>query len=122
MDGHSSSFADTRIDLAGEEVTRYLALQLNKQGHMFHSSSELQVVGKVKEQRCALLSSSEQGKNKKAMIDQALASNLASGGDLYILPDGKVLEIQKEKYTSPEILFHPEEIGLECLCTVSLSF
>lgn len=42
-------------------------------------------------------------------------NNVSIGGDPYILPDGKVLDIQKEKYKSPEILFSPQEIGLECM-------
>ena len=36
--------------------------------------------------------------------------------DPYILPDGRILEIESEKFRAPEILFQPEKIGLECMC------
>ena len=45
-----------RIDIAGRDVTRYLRLLLRKEGHIFHRTSEFEVVREIKEQRCKLLS------------------------------------------------------------------
>lgn len=41
-----------RIDIGGRDVTKYLKLLLRKEGHIFHRSSEFEIVREIKEQIC----------------------------------------------------------------------
>ncbi len=62
----------------------------------------------IKEKRCSV--------NLSALPDEELLVQKVLK-DPYILPDGRILEIASEKFRAPEILFQPDKIGLECMCT-----
>jgi len=90
-----------RIDIAGRDVTRYLKLLLRKEGHIFNSSSEFEIVREIKEQKCRLLT----GSYKEEAQDAARL--------IHTLPDGSKIEVGAAHYRAPEVLFRPELIGQE---------
>jgi centractin len=52
FDGYGISHAYERIDLAGRDVTEYFQTLLRKSGFNFTTSSEFEIVKKIKEKRC----------------------------------------------------------------------
>jgi centractin len=97
-----------RYDFGGRNVTEYLQTLLRRCGHNFNTTSEFEIVRKIKEETCyALLSStSSDGKNNERNEHE---------GNKYHLPDGNFVAIRDEKVMAPEILFDPLRIGLENL-------
>lgn len=89
-----------RMDLAGKDVTQYLQLLLRREGHVFNTSAELEIVRQIKEKCCivALNPNDRDLENKKCT---------------YQLPDGSNIEIGPESYKASEILFKPDLIGSE---------
>eukprot|EP00928_Gymnodinium_smaydae_P054467 TRINITY_DN38224_c0_g1_i1.p1 TRINITY_DN38224_c0_g1~~TRINITY_DN38224_c0_g1_i1.p1 ORF type:complete len:382 (+),score=67.94 TRINITY_DN38224_c0_g1_i1:116-1261(+) len=115
FEGFALPHAVTRADIAGRDVTQHLASLLRRTGHIFHTSAEREVVRQIKEQECYVaynLAKEEQVEHDKA-----------SGQHPYRLPDGTLIALGAEKFRAPEILFHPNMVGLEypgiheCLAT-----
>jgi len=50
-EGFAMPHSVMRADVAGRDVTRYLQLLLRKEGHLFHTSAEFEVVRTIKEVR-----------------------------------------------------------------------
>ena len=89
-----------RVDLGGHEVTKYLQLLLRKAGHVFSTSSELEVVRQIKES-CSECVTSETGVSLQGTTVD------------YVLPDGNVLKLGAERWECCESLFRPQNIGQE---------
>lgn len=104
-----------RYDFGGRNVTEFLQTLLRRGGHNFNTTSEFEIVRKIKEETCyALLSStSSDGKNNERNEHE---------GNKYHLPDGNFVAIRDEKTAAPEILFNPQLVGLENLCKNIISF
>ncbi|ODN06594.1 Beta-centractin [Orchesella cincta] len=91
-----------RIDVAGRDVTRYLRLLLRKEGHLFRTSSEFEIVKTIKEKECFL--SSNPYKEESSDAEKRV----------YKLPDGNSLDIGPARFRAPEVLFRPDLLGEEC--------
>lgn len=76
---------------------------MRRNGTMFHTSAEFEIVRKIKETACQI-SDKPIAENKKL---QEMSKTE------YILPDGTRMKLGLEKFMAPEILFAPQEIGLE---------
>lgn len=94
-----------RSDVAGRDVTNHLKLLLRKNGSNLHTSAEMEIVKKIKEEKCFVAFNIEKSENE--------ARDETDPPIPYTLPDGKVIEIGAEKFKAPEILFNPSLIGLE---------
>jgi len=92
-----------RSDLAGRDVTRFLRLLLRKEGYIFRTSSELEVVRTLKERACYL---SANPLKEESIADADKAT--------YGLPDGSSIEVGAARFRAPEVLFRPDLIGEEC--------
>ena len=92
-----------RSDLAGRDVTRYLRLLLRKEGYIFRTSSEMEVVRTLKERACYL---STNPSKEESIADADKAT--------YALPDGSSIEVGAARFRAPEVLFRPDLIGEEC--------
>ncbi|KAK4540174.1 Actin-like protein [Oleoguttula mirabilis] len=106
-----------RIDVAGRDITEHLQTLLRKQGSVFHTSAEKEIVKQIKEKTTYIALDP-----KKEEKEWLAASNRGGGGGSggadskaveYTLPDGQKLKIGSERFRAPEILFDPEIIGLE---------
>ncbi|KAI1709949.1 actin domain-containing protein [Ditylenchus destructor] len=89
-----------RMDVAGRDVTRYLRLLLRKEGHIFHRTSEFEIVREIKESKCRLLSNVYKEETSDTKV-------------VHTLPDGSKLEVGAAHYRAPEVLFRPDLIGEE---------
>jgi len=103
-EGFAIEPAIQRIDVAGRDVTRYLNLLLRKEGHIFHRTSEFEIVREIKEKICQVSTSG---------IGTAAASKEEKEPKSYELPDGSSIEIKAAHYQAPEILFRPDLMGYE---------
>jgi centractin len=108
-EGFALPFSIVRSDIAGRDVTRYLKLLLRKEGLIFNTTAEFEVVKSIKEKICYLTS------NPQRALDEHSAGG---GGDIektsFILPDGSHVDISAgPRMRAPEILFRPDLIGYE---------
>ena len=100
------------MDVAGRDVTEHLQNLLRRSGYNFHTTAEREVVRDIKEKLCYVAynpAKEEQLQDQRMMS----SSNPAETTMSYNLPDGTPLKIGAERFRAPEILFHPELIGLE---------
>jgi len=98
-----------RIDVAGRDVTEHMQLLLRKQGYVFHTSAEKEVVRMIKEKVAYVALDPKKEEREWAQGQGRGESKHAE----YVLPDGNRLKIGPERFRAPEILFDPEIIGLE---------
>jgi centractin len=103
-EGFALPHAITRVDVAGRDVTEHLQLLMRRGGYNFHTTAEKEVVRCIKEDTCYVafnpIKEEEQWKQQ-------------GHEESYKLPDGTDLQVGAERFRAPEILFHPEIIGLE---------
>eukprot|EP00051_Salpingoeca_urceolata_P027357 m.481147 g.481147 ORF g.481147 m.481147 type:complete len:388 (+) comp22059_c0_seq1:1468-2631(+) len=102
--GYAIPHSIVRVDVAGRDVTRHLKLLLRKEGHVFRSSSEFEIVRQIKEDACFVSQD----------VDKEHQHDLGADKDKYTLPDGQQIKIGQAKFKAPEILFKPSDIGEEC--------
>lgn len=95
-----------RLNLAGRDITRYLAKLLTKRGIYFTSSAEMEIARDIKEKLCYLALDYKAELEKAKRIPKAIARS-------YELPDGRVIELVEERFMAPEIMYRPMLIGLE---------
>jgi centractin len=104
-EGFALPHAVMRSDVAGRDVTEHLMVQLRRTGHVFHTSAEREVVRQIKEEKCYVSfnpQKEEQNEHDKGSKDHT-----------YRLPDGTTITLGAERFRAPEILFHPNNLGLE---------
>ena len=102
--GFAMSHSIMRTDVAGRDVTRHLQLLLRREGHIFRTSSEMEIVRTIKEKACYVAKKPK--KEEQAELEQASQKN-------YVLPDGEQIQIGASKFRAPEVLFNPNLIGDE---------
>ena len=104
-EGYSLPHAVLRIDLAGRDLTSWMATLLQQRGYSFTTSAELEIVRDIKQELCFVAED----------YDKEL-SNASSNSSLekeYELPDGQIITVAEERFKCPEALFKPELIGNE---------
>ena len=76
-----------RIDLGGRDVTRHLQSLLRRAGYIFHTTTEFEIVRKIKELMCyvSVPLQSEYPDKYKDKEDKNFSS--------YHLPDGQVIQL-----------------------------
>ena len=104
FEGYSISNATNRIDIGGRDVTQRLQMLMRRSGYAFHTSSEFEIVRKIKETHCILNTASKQAKG---------AGDNSVDTITYKMPDGSDVKLKQEVQDAPEILFKPELVGLE---------
>ncbi|XP_072168294.1 actin-1-like [Diadema setosum] len=104
-EGYCLPHAVGRFDVAGRDLTQYLAKILTERGHFFTSSAEQEVVREVKERLCyvAMDFDTEMERSSRNVKYEAH----------YVLPDGEHLTINDERFRAPEALFKPTLLGRE---------
>ena len=114
-EGYSLPHAVIRNDLAGRDLTKYLAEILRETGPAFTSSAELEIVRTIKEEKCYVALDYE--KETQEFAD-------SSDKDVqFELPDGNIITIGSQQFRCPEALFKPLElIGREIPAIHELTF
>ena len=93
------------MDLAGRDLTQYMAKILQDSGYTYTTSAELEIVKNIKEKLCyvSLDYSDELQKSQSGQIKEAE----------YEMPDGQVIKVGSQRFRCPEVLFDPSMIGRE---------
>lgn len=104
-EGFALPHAVMRADMAGRDVTEHLMLQLRRTGHVFHTSAEREVVRTIKEQECYVAYNPQK--------EEQIEHDKASAQHPFKLPDGTQIALGAERFRAPEILFHPNTVGME---------
>jgi centractin len=86
FEGYSISNATNRIDIGGRDVTQRLQMLMRRSGYAFHTSSEFEIVRKIKETHCMLNTSSK----------QAMGADNTSEPINYKMPDGSEIKLKQE--------------------------
>lgn len=104
-EGYSLPHAVLRIDLAGRDLTGWMAKLLQQRGYSFTTSAEMEIVRDIKQQLCYVAEDYEK--------ELANAPSNAALEKEYELPDGQVITVEAERFQCPEALFKPEMLGNE---------
>lgn len=108
-EGFAMPLSIVRTDVAGRDITKFLKFLIRKEGLMFNTTAEFEVVKKLKEQACYV-------------TEMPTSSPIQDLDDRYVnlepypysLPDGHRKMISNcARVKAPEILFRPDLIGSE---------
>ena len=104
-DGYSLPHSILRMDLAGRDLTQFMAKILQDSGYTYTTSAELEIVKNIKEKLCyvALDYSDELQKAQSGSLKDAE----------YEMPDGQVIKVGSQRFKCTETLFDPSMIGRE---------
>jgi len=105
-EGFAMNHSIQRVDIAGRDITRYLQLLLRKEGHVFRTSAEFEIVRTIKEKSCYV--ALNPAKEEQIEMDRGGTDQSA-----YNLPDGRKIQIGAARFRAPEVLFDPSLIGEE---------
>ena len=99
-EGFAQTKAMGTLDVAGNDLTRYMSDRLLSSGCDLSSFAGLQVAGDMKEKVCFVCSN---------LVDELGSDHTMD----YQLPDGQTISVNKQRYEVPEALFDPRRLSNE---------
>eukprot|EP00798_Chlamydomonas_sp_ICE-L_P008751 gene8751-33612_t len=105
FEGYSMPHAVQRLDIAGRDLTDYMARILQERGVKLTNTAEMEIVRDVKEKLAYV------AQDYAAELDAASTSSALD--KVYELPDGNQITVGSERFRCPEVLFDPSLVGQE---------
>jgi len=101
FEGFAIPHAIVRTEIAGKDLAEHLYAQLKARGLNFAAVGELQTVKRIKEKLC--------------YVAEDYQYELTKDPDpvTFTLPDGNVITVGNERFTTTEALFDPSIVGLK---------
>ncbi|XP_010218346.1 PREDICTED: actin-related protein T3 [Tinamus guttatus] len=103
FDGYCLPHGVLRLELAGRDLTDYLARLLMDRGALLVSTAEEQLVQNMKEKLCYVCLN----------LEEEMAKKPSEVEKTFHLPDGNEVKVHNERFRCPEALFHPPTVGVE---------
>lgn len=97
INGREQLHLSVAFRLAGEDITKRLGKLLEAEDIRFGRPSGRRILRDMKEKSCYF-------KLKEGVTGQKKA---------YTLPDGREIELGDERFKSPEVMYHPREMGIK---------
>ena len=107
-DGFAINRGVVRLEYSGRTLTDYLLKLLAKRGHMYKTTAEREMVQEVKEQMCYVAKDYDDELNKAEKEGSGFVKQVE-------MTNGEIVSIGSEMFQCPELLFHPELIGMEAM-------
>ena len=101
-EGYTLPHAIMRTDVGGRDITDHLSKLLNRKGLSLATSADREIVRDIKEKFCFV--AHDYDEELARTNDELIKRNCA-------LPDGKVIEIRKERFQATEGMFRPSVLG-----------
>eukprot|EP00798_Chlamydomonas_sp_ICE-L_P007905 gene7905-1117_t len=105
FEGYSMPHAVQRLDIAGRDLTDFMARILQERGVKLTNTAEMEIVRDVKEKLAYV------AQDYAAELDAASTSSALD--KVYELPDGNQITVGSERFRCPEVLFDPSLVGQE---------
>ena len=102
VDGYAYANPISRLNLAGEDLTKYLVELLSERDHLLTTAAETAIVTDIKENLCYV------SLDYHEEIEKFHSNGSPFNG--YELPDGRVITVGNELFKCPEALFQPSLI------------
>ncbi|OEH78736.1 actin-related protein [Cyclospora cayetanensis] len=112
IEGFALSHAITRADVAGRDITEYLAVLLRRAGYIFHTSAEYEVVRQIKEQACYVAFNPQK--------EEAASFEKSGGGYPFQLPDDRMCLASASEHLQIKVTQHALSCSLLTISTPSI--
>ncbi|XP_010124080.1 PREDICTED: actin-like protein 7A [Chlamydotis macqueenii] len=99
-EGYATRSIIEKVDYAGLDITRYLMRLLNESGNVF-TEHQLNIVQDLKENCCYT----------SLDLEQDLSLPVQKQQTNYVLPDGNIITVGRERFLCAEALFQPALLG-----------
>lgn len=103
-EGYSLPHAIIRMEIAGCDLTNYLMELLSERGDSWITAAEIHIVRDLKE-KYGYVSQEPDAENEAKRQDEREREKT------HTMPDGRVITIGRERFQTPEALFHPSLLG-----------
>lgn len=113
-EGYALPNLTKRLDIAGRDITRYLIKLLLLRGYAFNHSADYETVRMMKEKLCYVAYDVDQ--------EVQLAEETTVLVQSYTVPDGRIINLDRERFEAPESLFQPHLINVEGMGLSELVF
>jgi len=110
-EGFALPHATVRVDLAGRDLTDFLAKLLLEKGVKLGTSAEREIVRDIKEKLCYVSMNYDQ----EMELQQDTSRSRDKQEESYELPDGQKISLGSERFRCPEALFQPSLLGQEVM-------
>ena len=109
-EGYTIPTAIRRGNFGGKEMTEYLMQLLREKGHSFTTSLDREIVKDIKEKVGYISMDYDQDIDK---WESSVGTKNIDIEKKYKLPDGKVINLNVERFKCGEMLFKPQLFGIE---------